>query len=150
MGDETRDLGFRRTERDVAIDAPAGSADRLLAGSQVVIPAEDNDGDLAVGANDAGRAQPKVGNPDDLAAGAAGLGAEQADLNQEVADISLSNNEILDGAADDKTGESVMDDVSGLTDSRADGLLASATQFDQFADFDNKGGLASHGRADHS
>ena len=90
--DETRDLGFRRTERDVAIDAPvgAGASDRLLARSQVVIPAEDNDGDLAVGANDAGRAQPHPGNPDDLQAGAARLGAEQADLNREVADVDLS------------------------------------------------------------
>ena len=133
MRHEVRDLGFRRN-RNVGIDAPlgAGAADRYLARSRVVIPAEDNDGDLAVGANQPGRAQPHPGRPDDLDAGVRKLGREQRDLQEEVSDVSLSGNALLRGAADDKKGESLHDDTAGLTDSRADGLLAAATHFDQF------------------
>merc|ERR1711997_278205 len=145
------DLDFRRTERDVAIDDVRGAdaSDRLRARSQVVIPAEDNDGDLAVGANQPGRAQPQVGRPDDLDAGVSRLGVEQRDLDREVSDVDLSSNSILRGAADDRVNESVMDDVNGLTDSRADDLLDRSTQFRQFDDVNNLDGRASHGRADY-
>merc|ERR1719288_340756 len=42
-----------------------------------------------------------------------------------------------------------MDDVNGLTDSRADDLLDRSTQFRQFDDVNNLDGRASHGRADY-
>ena len=45
-----------------------------------------------------------------------------------------------------------MDDVNGLTDSRADDLLDRSTQFQQFGDvnsLDRLDGRASHGRADY-
>ena len=42
-----------------------------------------------------------------------------------------------------------MDDVRGLTDSRADDLLDRSTQFQQFGKVNNLDGRAPHGRADY-
>merc|ERR1719225_1127164 len=59
-------------------------------------------------------------------------------------------NSINAGAADDGVDESVMDDVEGLEDSRADGLLDRSTQFQQFDGRDDRlDGRASHGRVDY-